>query len=308
MNRLVHSDRGFIRSLQLSSAKVIAFVEGGLDRSFFDRLLSRVLLPPGVRHQVFAMRELPAGTGGKLALLATFRDFRKRGMLRMTAFGKSMVCVFFADKDSDDFCRKQLRSPHLFYTSTYDLEGHLYTCANFHRALADSCGLTVTQANALFPDPMSWMLQITQAWREWIALCLLSQLKGINCGCTFDRVSAVNPDPFAPPDASLVTRFKARLTERLGLTSAETEKLFAGAVRCIDASIASGEPLRYLKGKWLSHLVQRHLESKPRPSDANFSGVGDKILSTMIAQVAQGYLCKCCSPYEARLSILSADL
>lgn len=308
MNRLVHSEGGFIRSLQMSSAKLFAFVEGRLDRSFFDRLIPRTLPPSGVAHQVIAMKELPAGTGGKSALLSTFRTFRKRGMLRMTAFGKTMVCVFFADKDADDFCRTQLRSPYLLYTSTYDLEAHLYTCADIHRALADSCGITVAQARALIPDPRAWLLEIARCWKEWIALCLISQVKGANCGCTFDRISQVNLDPFAPPQVDQVARFKGLLAQRLGLSAAEIESLFASAMRRIDASIASGNALQYFKGKWLSHLVQRHLESSPRPADANFSGVGERLCSTLVAQVALTSQCRCCSPYEARLSALSAAL
>jgi len=308
MTRLVHSQGGFIRSLQMSSAKLFAFVEGRLDRSFFDRLIPRALPSGSIRHQVIAMKELPAGTGGKTALLATFRDFRKRGFLRMTAFGKNMVCVFFADKDSDDFCRKQLRSPHLLYTSTYDLEAHLYTCADLHRALADSCGITLSQAQALIPDPRSWLLQSAEAWRDWVALCLLSQLRGVNCGCTFDRVSQVNPDPFAPPDANQVAHFKSLLAQQIGLSAMDTEKLFARAVRRVDASIASGDPLRYFKGKWLSHLVQRYLEVKPRPPDANINGVGDRLCSTLVAQVAQSPHCQCCSPYVAKLNAITKTL
>lgn len=308
MSRLVHSQGGFIRSLQMSSARIFAFVEGRLDRTFYDRLIPRAIPADSVRHQVIAMKEMPAGTGGKPALLATFREFRSRGMLRMTAFGKTMVCVFFADKDSDDFCRKQLRSPHLLYTPSYDLEAHLYTCADLHRALADSCGLTFSQAEALIPDPKAWLLQSAQAWREWIALCLISQLKAVNCGCTFDRISQVNPDPFAPPDLAQVASFKTLLSQRMGVSAVEVDRLFLGAVRRVDASIASGNPMRYFKGKWLNHLVQRYLESKERPPDANVSGVGERLWSTLVGQVASSPSCQCCAPYMGKLSTLSAYL
>lgn len=308
MTRIVHSQGGFIRSLQMSSIKVFAFVEGRLDRSYFDRLLPSAISVLGVKHRVIAVKELPAGTGGKPALLATFRDFRKRGLLRISAFGKTMVCVFFADKDADDFCRSQLRSPHLIYSSTYDLEAHLYTCADIHRALADACGLTVEQATILMPDPKAWLLNAAQAWREWIALCLISQQKKENCGCTYDRPSQVNPDPFSPPNRLQVEEFKTRLSHRLALNRSEFDKLFSTAIRRVDFSIASGEPLRYFKGKWLSHLIQRHLESQPRPPDANFNGVGERLCSTLVAQVAQRVQCACCTPYIARLNSVIAGL
>ena len=74
MTRLTHSSGGFVRSLQMSSARIFAFVEGRLDRPFFDRLLSQVCNPVAIAYKVFAMKELPGGTGGKSALLATFRS------------------------------------------------------------------------------------------------------------------------------------------------------------------------------------------------------------------------------------------
>ena len=189
MTRLTHSSGGFVRSLQLSSARVFAFVEGRLDRSFFDRVLSQVCNPTAIAYRVFAMKELPGGTGGKSALISTFRRFRQSGLLACTAFGKSMICIFFADKDSDDFTRKQLRSPHLLYSPTYDLEGHLFSCGDLTRALADACGITTDQARLLVPDASAWLHSAATHWKDWIALCLVSQARAVNCGCTYDRTS-----------------------------------------------------------------------------------------------------------------------
>lgn len=308
MTRLVHSQGGFIRSLQMSSARFFAFVEGRLDRAFFDRLLQQAFPAGNIRHQVIAMKELPPGTGGKSALISTFRDFRRRGLLRMSAFGKTMACVFLADKDSDDFCRKQLRSPHFIYSPSYDLEAHLYSCADLHRALADSCGITLHQAQSLMPDPKGWLLHAADMWKDWVALCLVSQQKGINCGCTFDRVSQINPDPFALPDAAQLETFKVTLCQRLGISNVQFGHLYALARRRVDASVAAGQPMRYFKGKWLSHLVQRFLESRPRPPDANFSGVGERLCSTLVAQVAIHAHCPCCAPYTAKLNAVAAGL
>lgn len=308
MTRLVHSQGGFIRSLQMSSARLFAFVEGRLDRPFFDRLLQQATKSAGIQHQVIAMKELPSNTGGKSALIDTFKTFRKNGHLRMSAFGKNMACVFFADKDADDFCRKQLRSPHFIYSSTYDLEGHLYSCADLHRALADSCGLTLQQAQALIPYPKIWLATATSMWKDWVALCLVSQSRSANCGCTFDRISQVNPDPFAPPDAVKVEEFKVALLGRLGVSRVEFDRLYTTARMKVDGSISAGSPLKYFKGKWLSHLIQKYLESKPRPPDASFSGVGEKLCSTLVAQVAAHPHCICSGAYLPKLSPVLAGL
>lgn len=308
MTRLTHSSGGFIRSLQMTSARVFAFVEGRLDRSFFDRLLSQICNSAAVGYRVFAMKELPAGTGGKSALIQTFRDFRQTGLLACTAFGKTMTCVFLADKDSDDFTRKQLRSPHFLYSPTYDLEGHLFSCGDFSRALADASGITIEQAKLLVPDASAWICTIATNWRDWIALCLVSQSKGVNCGCTYDRASQVNPDPLAPPDAAQVAAFKSRLASALAISQNDLEVDFAAARRRVDRSIKARQPLRYFKGKWLSHVIQKHLESKPRIPDALVAGVGERIGVSLLAQVALHTNCTCCAAYLPRLANLISRL
>ena len=301
MTRLTHSSGGFIRSLQMSSARIFAFVEGRLDRPFFDRILSQVCNPQHIGYRVFAMKELPGGTGGKSALISTFQHFRKGGLLACTAFGKSMACFFLADKDSDDFTRRRLRSPHLIYSPTYDLEGHLFSCGDLTRGLADACGITADQARLLVPDPKDWLQSAAIHWKDWIALCLISQTRGVNCGCTFDRTSQVNPDPLAAPNSAQVAAFKSRLASTLGISQQDLDATFLKASRRVDQSIRSGHPLRYFKGKWLGHLIQRHLESKQRIPDALISGVGERLGVSLVAQVAHHANCGCCAAYLPQL-------
>jgi hypothetical protein len=308
MTRLTHSSSGFVRSLQMSSARLFAFVEGRLDRSFFDRILSQVCDPAPVAYRVFAMKELPGGTGGKASLVSTFQSFRQRGLLACTVFGKSMACVFLADKDSDDFTRRQLRSPHLIYSPTYDLEGHLFSCGDLNRALADACGITSEQARALIPDPDVWLRNAAIHWKEWISLCLVSQSRRVNCGCTFDRTSQVNPDPLSPPDAQQVKAFKARLASALGVSQIVLEAEFVVACRRVGRSIDDGHPLRYFKGKWLGHLMQRYLESKPRIPDAVVSGIGERIGVSLVGQVALHSGCTCCAAYLPKLQGIVAGI
>lgn len=281
----------------MSSDRVFAFVEGRLDRRFFDRLFFQVCNPRDIGYQIFAMKELDGGTGGKSALISKFQEFRRIGLLAHTAFGKSMVCIFLADKDSDDFTRRQLRSAHLIYSPTYDLEGHLFSCGDLTRALADACGITADQAKQILPDAKYWLQSAVARWKDWVALCLVSQIKGINCGCTFERISQVNPDPLAEPDSAQVAAFKLKLASRLGISQQDLDAIFLAASRRVDRSIRTGQPLRYFKGKWLSHMMQQQLASKPRIADALNSGVGEHLCVSLLAQVAQHPDCDCCAAY-----------
>lgn len=308
MSRLTHSSTGFVRSLQMMSSQVFAFVEGRLDRPFFDRLLQRACVSARVEHRVFAMKELPGGTGGKSSLLSTFRDFRKRGLLNCTAFGKSMVCIFFADKDSDDYMRKRLRSEYLVYSPTYDLEGHLFACGDLQRALADACGITIEQSRRILPDPAAWLANAAMLWKEWISLCLVSQARSANSGCTFDRTSQVNPDPLAPPNAAQISMYRNRLATTLSVSQHVLDAEVNAALLKVEASIKAGRPLRYFKGKWLSHVIQRHLESQPRIPDANISGVGEKVGVLLVGQVGTSPACDCCSAYDQPIQRVLARL
>jgi len=308
MSRLTHSQGGFIRSLQMSSASVFAFVEGRLDRPFFDRLLDQVCGLKGLKHQVIAMKELPGETGGKSRLLSTFQTFRKQGLLMSLAFGKKMACIFLADKDADDYCLRKLRSAHLIYSPSYDLEGHLFTCGNLQRALADSSGITLQQAQLLIPDPEAWLMNVAEKWKDWISLCLISQRGKVNCGCTFDRISAINADPLAPASVHKLEHFKNALAVALGVTSDRFEQIYSTTYRRVEASLNAGKPMKYFKGKWLSYLMQKFLEAKPRPADADFNGIGERLGITLVAQVAVHANCKCCNPYAAQVSKLVAHL
>lgn len=308
MTRLAHSTGGFVRSLQMSSVRVFGFVEGRLDRPFFDRVLSQVCTPASIGHRVYAMKELPEATGGKAALISKFKQFRRDGLLACTAFGKTMVCIFFADKDADDFTRTRLRSPHLIYTPTYDLEGHLFTSGDLTRALADACGITNEQARRLVPQPMTWLRSAATNWKDWIALCLVSHATGVNCGCTFDRVSQVNPDALAAPDVSHIAAFKVRLANAIGIPLDQLEARFELASRTVAVSISNGQPLRYFKGKWLSHVMQRYLEGQARIPDAQISGVGDRMGVTLVAQTAQNASCNLSAAYRSGIQAVVSQL
>lgn len=308
MTRLTHSSGGFIRYLQMSSARLFAFVEGRLDRAFFDRIFAKIFQPSSTPYQIIAMKEVPGSAGGKTALLSTFKSFRSKGLLASAAFGKPMVCVFLADKDSDDFCRRQLRSPHLIYTPTYDLEAHLFSCGDLHRALADSCGITIQQAQTLIPDPDTWLINTVHLWKEWIALCLVSQHQRANCGCTFNRNSQVNPDPLAAPEPARVEAFKANLAVTLGMDISQLDGLYLQAFRRVEASLRAGTPMRYFKGKWLNHIIQRFLETQPRIPDANINGVGERLGVSLVAQVAAHANCTCCDPYMIPLTDITKSL
>lgn len=308
MNRLVHSDVGFWRSLQISDAQFFAFVEGGLDRPFVDRVAGHALSGSNVVHRVVASKELPGGTGGKVSLLSLFKEMRRMRRLDCVSFGKRMVSLFFADKDVDDVRNSRLKSPHVVYTSTYDLEGHLFDCGDLTRAIADACGVTFDQAAAALGSQKHWVAERVANWKEWMILCIISQTRQINCGCTFARPSDINADFFQPTDIVALNIYKAKLQVVLGLSSGDFDRVYSAIESKVNRSIAAREPLRFFKGKWLKALLERHLSTNLLAPDVIKNGIGDRVASTLVAQVGVTAGCACCAPFQTAIAQLTAKL
>lgn len=297
MTRLIHTASGKLRTMQISTAQVFAFVEGGLDRPFVERLL-RLFARDDTRVRVVAIKETSGGTGGKPALLGHFRRLKRKGHLLQTAWGKPFVSLFFVDKDADDVLRKLVRSPHVAYTPTYDLEGSLIACGDLTGALASTCLVTREQAEALIGDTNHLMSDLSMNWSDWITLCLVSQFKKKNLGCTFDRVSVINTDPLKPPDQTLLQQWKTKTRTGLAMSQNDFNRLYLRFKRVVNGSIKSGEPLRYFKGKWLNYALQKRLETQPRIPDANMNAVAERALSVLVSHVALHPNCLCCRHYE----------
>jgi hypothetical protein len=308
MTRLVHSENGFLRSLEISANNFFMFVEGGLDRSFCDRLLRLQFNQSTVRHQVIAAKELPESTGGKPTLIKLFKQLRSKGKLVSNAFGKKFVCLFFFDKDIDDLRRRKFRSDHCVYTSTYDLEGHLFSCGDLYRAIADACGITFVQASSLISDQTIWIRDCVSRWKDWITLCVISQLRSTNIGCTYDRNSAINPNLVSQTDLASLKEYQIKLQASLNLDAESFKRLYEIYEKKVQKSIADGRPLLLFKGKWLKTLIEIDLRSRNQVADANLNSAGDRVVSTLVAQVGNHELCVCCESFLPQIKRVALQL
>jgi hypothetical protein len=308
MNRLNHSDAGFIRSLQISTRNFFAFVEGRLDRTYYDRLLQKTFAGTMVKHNVYAAIELPSSTGGKMRVLAFFKELRKRKLLITESFGKKFVSVFFLDKDIDDLNNAKLRSASLIYTSTYDLEGNLFSCADLARAVADACGMTLEQAEVEIGEQKQWLDQCVERWSHWVVLCIISHIHRVNCGQSYDRTSTINPNLIDATDMSAFVIEKTALSQRLALTSKEFDTVFAKYEAKLIESLRTGKSLQYFRGKWLAPVIEKQLQQKCSVPGMNKNGIGEKIVTTLVAQVGNEAHCRCCSQHESQLKRLAEHL
>lgn len=301
MNRLVYSNGAYLRSMQITGAQLFAFVEGGLDRPFVERLLKSI--DPQIRHRIVAAKELPGSTGGKNRVIEWFKGLRDKKMLASQVWGKKFFAIFFLDKDADDFKNKLLRSDHVAYTTTYDLEGMIFNCTDFHSGLADAALITLDQAKELMPSFEDWLKSIAQNWIDWVTLCLLTNFEGVNCGCGFDRLSEVNPDRLGSPDIIKIEQYKQIARQKLGIPVQEFSALYEKYRKRVDATHKRGQHLRYFKGKWLHSLLQLHCERAKKVEDWNVRSIGEKLTIALLGQIGNSQRCACCAPFHARLQL-----
>lgn len=307
MTRLVFSERAYVRKLQVSRCQVFAFVEGGLDRPYCDRFLS--LQSQGKwSYQVVAARELPGDTGGKRRVVNFYRALKRRRLLSFDAFGKQCVCTIFLDKDVDDLSRRVLRSAHVFYTKTYDLEGDLFTYGDLARAVADACGLTTQQAVGFLGNQQQWLKQQASKWLDWTTLCVLSHRHGVNTGSTFERTSAINPGLIGLTDSTILAAHKNALAQAIGLPPAAFVRTYSRLRKTVEADIASGRPLRLFKGKWLLPIVEKQATQSLNVPDANLNSMGQKVLAALIAQVGIHGGCALCARHGPAFDQLAQAL
>jgi hypothetical protein len=143
VSRPKHSYAGYVNTIRMSRYQVFVFVEGvDVDPYFYGEICARVCGKRGVGYQVRLARELPGGAGGKGALVAFYRYARSRAILFSGFKGKRTAIAFCLDKDVDDLTGRRCRSPHVPYTTFYDVQNHLFKHCDFGRAVASAASIS----------------------------------------------------------------------------------------------------------------------------------------------------------------------
>lgn len=297
MKRLVHSSSGTFRSHNISNTAVFAYVEGGLDRVFFDRLLTQAC-GDNIPYEVQAAKETSIQLGGKTGLLSLFEEFKISDNLYQDKFGKKTVCIFFADKDIDDHLKTMVESDHFIYTTTYDLEGHLLDCGDLSRALSDAALITKAQATDFIKDKKIFFRQIAVACKDWLALCILSHSNSINVGCNYN----MNPPMtlLSLDDTKInidIDALSARILARMELQQNEFDNALSAINLTLETEINNGNYFRFLKGKWFEDIFQKLTVANLNIADKNLSNVGEKIMQALLSQIPAGTDCSCCAHF-----------
>ena len=141
MTRLTHSYKAYLRFMQISDKNIFAFVEGKIvDPYFYGKICEFVCQTNNLSYRICRSQEIN-GNGGKQVLLTFFEYLKRNSALVQNFKGKSIIVIFFLDKDVDDYLRIQRHSENLVYTQYYDIENHIFIHGNLVQAISASTSM-----------------------------------------------------------------------------------------------------------------------------------------------------------------------
>lgn len=289
----------------MSRARLHVFVEGRvLDAFVYGALCSREC-PGDFEYEIIRADQIPNYTkGGKVTLLAHFQKMRRAKRLVEDFKGIRHGVIFFADKDIDDVKRTKRRSPHLMYTPTYDIEAQVYEEGDLAEAVAATISLDPRVAQHDVSNPTDWREYARNLWRDWVELCMLSQMAGAKGVVNYSVSSQVNPSPGAAADQSLVAHHRTKIQSASQLTSHSFANLEARIARLVSRAYASGDEFRFFKGKWYP-IVFEDLLRQLHPVELNRVQGFREHLTSHVAQTVD-FDAAWAAPYRTRIAAVLA--
>ncbi|UJR85255.1 hypothetical protein [Sandaracinus amylolyticus] len=264
--RLAHSAGGFIRSIQMSSEDVVLLVEGVGDRAFYSGVAREAL--PNVLTRVVTTAELQGFTkaSGKPALIDTFKQLKKSGVLKTSlAGGPTKTFVVILDKDIDDRRRRKLRSPHVVYTVHYNVENHIFEAADVAKAVSCACSLDLEAVASALGHQEQWRRSIGRDWAEWTAYCYAVHRNSVGVQGYGRDKSMFHPRAGDPIDSATQQTIVSHAT----LIDANFPRYLRTARRVIAEVLARDAHDLVFNGKWyvpwLAHLADRAANGAPYP-------------------------------------------
>jgi hypothetical protein len=267
VNRLRHSDAGYLRSMQLSSTQLFIFVEGKQLDSYCYAGICESTPQLNVPYEICTAQQLPVATGGKKALVGFFSFLRQRKALVSSLGNQSTACIFFLDKDLDDIQRRQKRSPHFVYTEHYDIQNYIFTHGDLLTGAASAASVNPAILRSQLSDAHRWCLQVAEQWREWIAFCFRVLEDRINCEANYRVASQVQQRLCGALDAQKYTALTHDVANRHGIPVEVFARKLTTSHNKVDRYFAKGEHHRIFKGKWFAAIladdIDRIMAGKP---------------------------------------------
>jgi hypothetical protein len=281
MNRLQHSDNGFIRSIEISQKQIYAFCEGKLhDKFFYSELIKSACNGNDTCFRVEQIDSVAKGAKGKTGLLNFFNELSGRNMLRKTLPHKELSCIFFFDKDADCIVGGRITSDHAIYTELYDVESQIYYYGNLSRSLASAMSVAENEVPERYKDNRTWLEDKSLLWKGWLTLCVFSQKYRINCDCGYSLPSKINGgDLIQPTPANEFLRYKHLLRSKQTKADDVFEVQFNEIADVIDTLASTRSLSKIFKGKWISAILESEIRTLIKHDHADLNSLSKNVLT-----------------------------
>ena len=270
------------KALKISERKVFGICEGrSFDPYVYSELIKRAFPTSKRFYQINRVEEIE-GLSGKNGILKLLKELKSRKVLAAEFKGKDFCCVFFMDKDIDDILKMRFRSSAVFYTDAYDLEGQLYRDSNLLHAVAVGLQAELDLVPSDYRSAAKWISDRAVAWHEWLILCIFSEMHQVHVGCSFGRISPINPFLIGQTNHDQYLAFKSSLKSMSGFSATKFDKEFKDIESLCEGLLRRGVLWTVFKGKWLEAILEAELKSKLQGKLVNFNGVGARVSTSVL--------------------------
>lgn len=263
-DRLIHSSSGYLRSMQMTSARLLAFVEGEeFDRYFYSGICQTIT----ANYQIRRVQEVPnfdgknkSAAGGKKALISFFEHLKQKSKLFINDNEQKQISIFFLDKDVDDILGKIIISPHIIYTKYYCIENHIIAHGDLNKAATIIASYDMQYQ--IIGNNIQWRQEVAKRWKEWVILCIFSIKYQLSCECTYKTLPNRNKPLYTSLSKDIYLFYENIVKE--AIYSQMTEEDFKNALDHIREKVnelyATGKHDFVFKGKWYAGFLEATIE------------------------------------------------
>ncbi|MHB8852379.1 MAG: DUF4435 domain-containing protein [Ignavibacteriaceae bacterium] len=282
MKRLIHKPLSLLRGFQLSSANLIALVEGKeIDPYFYGKISEKFCKELGLTYSVRTAKDLDSHTGGKEALIKYYKCLRRNHKLVTDFKGKKTIIIFFLDKDLDDLLKIMCRSKHVIYTNMYDIQNHLFKASSLIDSICASAHVDPQIVNKIELFKKDWLKIAAERWKEWIAICVIAKKYKLNLK-NYRATSQINEPINGPVNKNKLIIYYNSIKRETGWSDAKFKLILNKTLLYVDRAIALDAHDKIFKGKWYSQILEKDLRDQPEMADANLNGFCKRMISSLM--------------------------
>jgi hypothetical protein len=220
--------------------------------------------------------------------LRFFEYLKDRGALFDDFQGKKTLSVFFLDKDVDDLTGRIMDSPHILYTEHYEHENYLFRHGDVVTGAATAAAIDPAVIRQTLGDVPRWRRGCADLWRDWVTLCVYSQIYNVTSIPNYGVRSRVNTDCFGDIDAALLEGHRRDLSQASGISEVDFELRLAVITTRVNDLYRQNKHDSVFKGKWYASFLENRVRTAAGVGGYDQNGFEGRLLAAVSATLDIG--------------------